>query len=226
MREYCSLMTSWRRCFERGVGGDGDDVGPRRHHFAHHLVAELDHGLDQLAVLFFDEAFFGAGGDQRFDVLGGRGLSSAAAASSARSISDWKKASTRDDGPREQREHAQQRDQRQQPARRGAAVEQLRQREGHRDHGEPDARAPACQKTRTCHGWPSANQAKNRMPSTDQQRVLDQRERAGALLGLEADPVFQRLLEELERGQIARAQAQAFQVQHLDEGDQRRAAEW
>ena len=59
---------------ERGVGGDGDDVGPRRHHFAHHLVAELDHGLDQLAVFLFDQALFGAGGDQGFDVLGGRGL--------------------------------------------------------------------------------------------------------------------------------------------------------
>ena len=74
MREYCSLMTSWRNCFERGIGGNGDDVGPRRHHFAHHLVAELHHGLDQFAVLFFDEPFFGAGGDQGFDVFGGGGL--------------------------------------------------------------------------------------------------------------------------------------------------------
>ena len=48
--------------------------GPRRHHFAHHFVAELHHRLDQLAVVLFDEPFFGAGGDQRLDVLGGGGL--------------------------------------------------------------------------------------------------------------------------------------------------------
>ncbi len=46
---------------ERGIGRDGDDVGARRHHFAHHLVAELDHRLDELAVVLFDKAFFGAG---------------------------------------------------------------------------------------------------------------------------------------------------------------------
>ncbi len=53
---------------ERPVGFDGDDLGPRRHHFAHRLVAESDHGLDQLAVVLLDDAFFFAGRDQRFDV--------------------------------------------------------------------------------------------------------------------------------------------------------------
>ena len=55
--------------FERRVGGDGDDVGTRRHHFAHHLIAEFDHGLDQLAVVFFDQSLFGAGADERLDVF-------------------------------------------------------------------------------------------------------------------------------------------------------------
>ena len=62
------------KLFERGVGGDRDDIGPRGHHLADHLIAELHHALDQLAVLFFDQAFFGAGGDERFDIFGGRGL--------------------------------------------------------------------------------------------------------------------------------------------------------
>ena len=35
-----------------------------------------------------------------------------------------------------------------------------------------------------------------------------------------ADLVFERFLEEFQRGQIARAQAQAFQVEQLHEGDQ------
>ncbi len=47
--------------FERRVLADRDDARPRRHHFAHGLVAEGDHGLDQLAVAFFDDAFFFAG---------------------------------------------------------------------------------------------------------------------------------------------------------------------
>ena len=93
---------------ERSVGLDGDDAGPRRHHFAHHLVAELDHGLDQLAILFFDEAFFGAGGDQGFDIFGGCGRLFGGGVSSARSISDWKKESSATQGRAIQRDHPQQ----------------------------------------------------------------------------------------------------------------------
>ena len=58
---------------ERGIGGNGDDVRPRRHHFPHHLVAELDHRLHQFPVLLFNETLFGAGRDQRLDVFGGGG---------------------------------------------------------------------------------------------------------------------------------------------------------
>ena len=46
---------------ERRVLADGDDARARRHDFAHRLVAERDHRLDQLAVAFFDDAFFFAG---------------------------------------------------------------------------------------------------------------------------------------------------------------------
>ena len=58
---------------QRGVRRDGHDIGPRRHDLAHHLVAELHHRLNEFAVFFLDQAFLGAGGDQRFDVFGGGG---------------------------------------------------------------------------------------------------------------------------------------------------------
>ena len=54
---------------ERRILADGDDARPRRQHFAHGLIAEGHHGLDQLAIAFFDDAFFFAGADQRLDVL-------------------------------------------------------------------------------------------------------------------------------------------------------------
>ena len=59
---------------ESGVCGDRYNIGPRRHHFSNDFVAELHHALNELAVIFLDEAFFGAGRDQGFDVFGGRGL--------------------------------------------------------------------------------------------------------------------------------------------------------
>ena len=103
---------------ERGVGRNGHDVGPRRHHFAHHLVAELHHRLDQLAVVFLDEAFFGAGRDQRFDVLGRGGLLRLRRGIVGESTSDWKNCSTATNGRAISAINAQQRDQRQQPSRR------------------------------------------------------------------------------------------------------------
>ena len=45
-------------------------LGRGGHHFAHGLVAERDHRLDEPAVLLLDDAFFLAGRDQGFDVLG------------------------------------------------------------------------------------------------------------------------------------------------------------
>ena len=52
------------------VDGNGDDFGPRRHHLAHRLVAELDHRLDQVAVAFLQNAFFLTGFDQRVHGFG------------------------------------------------------------------------------------------------------------------------------------------------------------
>ena len=40
------------------VGGNSDDFRPRRHDFAHRFVAELHHRLNQVAVAFFQNAFF------------------------------------------------------------------------------------------------------------------------------------------------------------------------
>ena len=54
--------------------------------------------------------------------------------------------------------------------------------------------------------------------------MLDQREREHALLAFHADTVFQAFLEELERGQIARAQPQRLHVEHLHYGDETQAA--
>ena len=50
--------------------------------------------------------------------------------------------------------------------------------------------------------------------------VFDQGEGSGAVLGVEADLVLQAFLEEFDGGQVARAQAQTFQVEQLDERDQ------
>ena len=44
--------------FERCIFANGDDARTRRHHFAHCLIAERDHGLNQFAVAFFDDALF------------------------------------------------------------------------------------------------------------------------------------------------------------------------
>ncbi len=48
---------------------DGDHVRARRHHFADGLVAERDDGVDELAVVFLDQALIGAGLDQGVEIL-------------------------------------------------------------------------------------------------------------------------------------------------------------
>ena len=54
---------------ERGFRGYRHDVRPRRHHFAHALVAEFHHLLDQVALFRLDDAFFFRDFHQRFDSL-------------------------------------------------------------------------------------------------------------------------------------------------------------
>ncbi len=51
--------------------GHGEDLRARRHDLAHQLVAELDSGADQIAVALFEDAFFLAGFEKRFDIAGG-----------------------------------------------------------------------------------------------------------------------------------------------------------
>ena len=55
---------------------------------------------------------------------------------------------------------------------------------------------------------------------THQQSMLDERKTSPRPFRFHAEPVFQRVLEEFERRQIARAQAHAFEIEQLDEGDQ------
>src|SRR5216684_4393014 len=55
--------------FECGVRRYRHDVRPRRHYFPHAFVAEFHHLLDQLRLLWLDDAFFFRGFHQRFDSL-------------------------------------------------------------------------------------------------------------------------------------------------------------
>ena len=50
--------------------------------------------------------------------------------------------------------------------------------------------------------------------------MFDQCEGAGAVFGWEADLVFEGFLEEFDGGVVAGAQAEAFEIEQLDEGDQ------
>ena len=79
-----------------------------------------------------------------------------------------------------------------------------------------DART-ACQKIAACHAAPRANHAKYRTPSSTSSVCLISEKLPAPCSVFEADLVFQRLFEELQRRQVARAQPQAFQVQQLNE---------
>jgi hypothetical protein len=51
--------------------GDGKDRGPRGHHLAHQLVAELDRRAHQVAVALFEDSLLFTGFEQRLDIDGG-----------------------------------------------------------------------------------------------------------------------------------------------------------
>ena len=124
-----------------------------------------------------------------------------------------------DAGARDPGEEPDQREQRQQPVAAGAPVEQLGQRKADRDHGEHHGDHGLPEDRRVPGG---AIREPGEVEDADhgEQRVFDQREGARAVLGLQADPVFQRLLEEFQRGQVAGAQTQAFQIEDLHERHQ------
>jgi hypothetical protein len=112
--------------FERRVHRDSHDVGARRHHFAHHFVAEFHHRLDKLAVLLVNKALFGSGLDQGFDVLRRRGrfFSSIAFVRDFHQRIEKKKHGGC--GLHRQRQRTQQRNHRSQPPAARAPVENLR----------------------------------------------------------------------------------------------------
>jgi hypothetical protein len=206
--------------FEGGVGGNGHDAGSRRHDFTHHGVPEFDHRLHQLAVLFSDEPFFRPGGDKSLDVFGGSGglfRGGAGVGELDERLEEPERGHARAGGPGQ---GAQQRRQRHEPLRTSAAVEQLRHGIGGDGHGEPSR-----QRGLPDMG-PGARVAIHEPCQVEdaqqgQQGVLDERESAGAVLGLQAELVFERRLKELERRQIPGPQTEAFEVEQLHEGDQR-----
>ena len=62
--KVCSFSIA-RKLDRRSIRGDREDLRPRRHHFAHQLVAELDRRAHQVAVALFQDAFFFARFEQR-----------------------------------------------------------------------------------------------------------------------------------------------------------------
>ena len=67
---------------------------------------------------------------------------------------------------------------------------------------------------------PSANQAKKRIAEQTSSVCLIREKVPAPCSVFEPDLVFQRLFEEFQRGKVARAQPEAFQIEHLHEGDE------
>ena len=113
-------------------------LGPRSHHLAHGLVAERHGGLDQLAVLLLDEALLGAGGDQRFDVfLGLAGFLGRLLGVASGPPRTGRTAAVATSGRMVRASGAERRDQRQDPAALGLAIEHLRNDVSRREHDQP-----------------------------------------------------------------------------------------
>ena len=77
---------------------------------------------------------------------------------------------------------------------------------------------PVCRIIRPVHGWPSANQAKNRIASqTSSECLISEKIPAPCSV---LSPIFSSSvsLKNFRRRQVARAQPQAFEIQHLHEG--------
>ncbi len=143
------------------------------------------------------------------------GASSAGAASSVRSISDWKKASMATQGRAIQRK--------QRGAAAAAAAASGRwcagraiaaARKHDRDHDEPRRRARPARRPRRARARRRRTRRSRGCRAPTSSVCLISEKAPRAILGLQAELVFQRLLEEFQRRQVARAQAQAFQVEH------------
>src|ERR1017187_1048792 len=198
-------------------------------HVAH--VDEADHPVDGLLVdrnarvLLRDDELAqllqgGIGGNEGFDVfrrsrfVGGR---DGIVRQVDQRLEEFEQGHAR---ARDQREEAEQRNQREEPPAAGAAVEQLGQRERDRNHGEHDG-GDGLPEDRGVPGGVIREPGEVENAEAAEQGVFDQREGARAILGRDADPVFERLLEEFQRGQVAGTETQAFEVKDLHESHQR-----
>ena len=70
-RISCAPSASSRKRSSVIDSGTAKTCGPRRHHFAHQLVAKLNSRAHQVAIAFFQNAFFFAGLEQRFNISRG-----------------------------------------------------------------------------------------------------------------------------------------------------------
>ncbi len=199
---------------KRAAGIDGHDVGPGRHHLANHLVAELDNRLDELAVVFLDEALFGAGVDERLDVFRGRGFFFLAVSGFSQLHQRLEKLQYHDDRPYQQGRTPQDGNERRHPAAGRAAVQQIRQQISGQQHPQPAAHGQF-QKSGPTVGTDDCGHA-----AQYQDGMLDQREGQRAALDLHAEALLERFVEIVQGRALARAQAGTLQVQQLREGHQ------
>ena len=70
------LLQQFKKLLQRDRLRDGKNLRPRRHHFAHQLVAKLDGRAHQVAIALFENSFFFARLEQRFHVRRGSPLPS------------------------------------------------------------------------------------------------------------------------------------------------------
>ncbi len=119
MRENFDSTNRLRNCSSEAERRDGDHVGPRRHHFADALVAELDHLLDHARLIVLQNPLFRGGFHERFDGLL-LGLRSAVLAIFVGDIKErHDQIQNRVHRPDRPQEHANCRDQRRAPSPRG-----------------------------------------------------------------------------------------------------------
>ena len=200
--------------FERCVLADGDDARARRHHFAHGLIAERDHGLDQLAVAFFDDAFFFAGGDQGLDVFLGRGGFVGLRVIAADRTRDCRNSSAQVSGRISSAITRKSGTSGSKPCPRALAIDDLRN-----DVGADDGiRTPPAGRRPSAPPSPGVLRGEGQSQAAEhgQAEMLHQRKRQRAEFGFQADLGFERGLEKFQRGQLPGADAQGFQIQHLN----------
>ena len=120
--------------FEGRFGGHCHDIGTRRHNLAHALVAEFDDLFDKVALFRFDDALFFRSFHQRFDSLFGALLFSLLdlmLRDPRERLRTFQEYAHRPDEPHRS---PNQRQQRKQPASRGAVQQHVRNKVHREDH--------------------------------------------------------------------------------------------